>query len=111
MAIETLMRYLEDGQKVINIKFEQGFIQKTIIKAHKIFDDKLLQIYTREGILVNIAIADFKRICFDSVVYDAMNAREMNLCLEYLRSFNCFKTYIQDKAGNYILSIDLIRDI
>lgn len=110
MAIDTLMRYLEDSDKKMNIQFGQGFINKAGISFHEVLDNNLLYIRTNEGHQVKIDISDFKRICFDSVVYDATNKEEMKLCLEYLRSFNRFNAYLQDKNGNYILDFLFISD-
>lgn len=109
MAIGTLMRYLEDTNKKMNIQFGQGFITKATISFHEVLND-LLYIHTSEGHQLKIDISNFKRICFDSVVYDATDNEEMKLCLDYLRSFNRFNAYLQDKDGNYILNLLFISD-
>ncbi|MDD4600169.1 MAG: hypothetical protein PHQ46_03800 [Negativicutes bacterium] len=110
MAIDTLMRYLEESNKKMNIQFRQGFINKATISSHEIIDNNLLSIHIHEGHLIKIDISNFKRICFDSVVYDATNNEEMKLCLEYLRSFKRFNAYLQDENGNYILYLLFISD-
>ncbi|MGI6093600.1 MAG: hypothetical protein ACOYD5_11590 [Negativicutes bacterium] len=103
MAIETLIQYLKDGNKRTNIRFAQGLINKTTISSLEELGNNLLCIHTGEGHQVKIDISLFKRVCFDSTVYDATNKEEMKLCLEYLRNFDRFNAYLQDTNGDYIL--------
>jgi len=110
MAVDTLMRYLEDGNKQVNIQFEQGFINRATISCHEFQDNNLLYIHTTEGHQVKIDVSEFKRICFDSVVYDATNEEEMERCLDYLGCFKYFNAYLQDQSGNYILDFLFISD-
>lgn len=107
MAIDTLMQYLEDSKRKMNIQFEQDFINNVTISHHEIHNN-MLYVYTHEGFKVNINVLAFKRICFDSIIFDATNKEEMKLCLEYLRSFKNFNIFLQDKHCNYILYLYLI---
>ena len=103
MAIGALIEFIKEGNKKTAIKSANGLINKAAISSLEELGNNLIRIHTKEGHQVKVDISQFKRVCFDSTVFDATNREEMKLCLEYLRNFDRFNAYVQDTNGDYIL--------
>lgn len=110
MAISALIEFLKEGKKKTDIKSANGLINKATVNSMEELGDNLICIYTSEGHQIKVDITGFKRICFDSTVYDATNKEEMNLCLEYLSNFDRFNAYVQADNGDYILEFLFISN-
>lgn len=116
MAINTLLNYLKETKKLMNIQFNQGIVNDVKIVSYVLNDnlndrfDNRSFIYLDQGHELRIDLSDFKIVRFDAIVSNAKDSIEMHECLEDLKECEKFNAYLEDSKDKCILSFLFICD-